>query len=47
MTYPGRVVLFTGPAASGKSTIAEAWAASRSTQTAFFDHDQPRFFEEL
>jgi len=39
----GRIVLFTGPAAAGKSTIAEAWAASRSTQTAFFDHDHARF----
>jgi chloramphenicol 3-O-phosphotransferase len=39
----GRVVLFTGPAAAGKSTIAEAWAASRTTPTAHFDHDQARF----
>jgi chloramphenicol 3-O-phosphotransferase len=43
MTNPGRVVLFTGPAAAGKSTVAEAWAASRSKPTAFFDHDQARF----
>ncbi|HET9224995.1 MAG TPA: hypothetical protein VFO07_20950, partial [Roseiflexaceae bacterium] len=39
----GQVVFFTGPAAAGKSTVAEAWAASRSAQTAFFDHDQARF----
>src|SRR5215213_1046963 len=43
MTYRGRIVLFTGPAAAGKSTVAEAWAASRSTPTAHFDHDQARF----
>jgi hypothetical protein len=39
----GQAVFFTGPAASGKSTIAEAWAASRSAPTACFDHDQARF----
>jgi chloramphenicol 3-O-phosphotransferase len=43
MTHPGRVVFFTGPAAAGKSTIAAAWAASRSTPTAHADHDQARF----
>ena len=43
MAHHGRVVLFTGPAASGKSTVAEAWAASRSVPTAHFDHDQARF----
>jgi hypothetical protein len=43
MANHGRIVLFTGPAAAGKSTIAEAWSASRSVQTAFFDHDQARF----
>jgi chloramphenicol 3-O-phosphotransferase len=43
MTHCGRIVLFTGPAAAGKSTVAEAWAASRSTPTAYFDHDQARF----
>jgi adenylylsulfate kinase-like enzyme len=31
MTSHGRVVLFTGPAAAGKSTVAEAWATSRAT----------------
>ena len=35
--------MFTGPAASGKSTVAEAWASSRATPTALFDHDQARF----
>jgi hypothetical protein len=43
MTDHSRVVLFTGPAAAGKSTVAEAWATSRATPTAFFDHDQARF----
>jgi hypothetical protein len=43
MTNHSRVVLFTGPAAAGKSTVAEAWATSRATPTAFFDHDQARF----
>src|SRR5215211_6859590 len=43
MTKRGRIVFFTGPAAAGKSTIAEAWASSRSAQTAFFDHDHARF----
>jgi chloramphenicol 3-O-phosphotransferase len=43
MTNAGRIVLFTGPAAAGKSTIAEAWSASRSTSTAHFDLDQARF----
>jgi chloramphenicol 3-O-phosphotransferase len=43
MTRRGRVVLFTGPAAAGKSTVAQAWAASRSAPTAHFDHDQARF----
>lgn len=43
MTPHGRVVLFTGPAAAGKSTIAAAWATSRVVPTAFFDHDQARF----
>jgi adenylylsulfate kinase-like enzyme len=38
-----QVVFFTGPAAAGKSTVAAAWAASRSTPTAHFDHDQARF----
>src|SRR5690348_13809136 len=39
----GQIVFFTGPAASGKTTIAEAWAASRATPTAFIDHDHTRF----
>jgi chloramphenicol 3-O-phosphotransferase len=39
----GQIVLFTGPGAAGKSTVAEAWARSRATPTAFFDHDQARF----
>ena len=43
MTHRGRIVLFTGPAAAGKTTVAEAWAASRSTPTARFDHDHARF----
>ncbi len=43
MTNRGRIVLFTGPTAAGKSTIAEAWASSHSAQTAFFDHDHARF----
>jgi hypothetical protein len=43
LTPPGRVVFFTGPAAAGKSTIAAAWAASRSAPTAHMDHDQARF----
>jgi len=43
MTQRGRIVLFTGPGAAGKSTIAEAWATSRSAPTAHFDHDQARF----
>jgi chloramphenicol 3-O-phosphotransferase len=43
MATPGRVVLFTGPSAAGKSTIAEAWASERSARTAYFDHDQARF----
>ncbi len=43
LTQRGRIVLFTGPGAVGKSTIAEAWAASRSAPTAHFDHDQARF----
>jgi chloramphenicol 3-O-phosphotransferase len=38
-----RIVMFTGPAAAGKSTVAEAWAASRTAPTAHFDHDQARF----
>jgi len=36
-------VLFTGPSAAGKTTIAEAWASGRSARTAYFDHDQARF----
>jgi adenylylsulfate kinase-like enzyme len=43
MTVQGRVVLFTGPSAAGKTTIAEAWARGRSARTAYFDHDQARF----
>jgi chloramphenicol 3-O-phosphotransferase len=43
MANRGRIVLFTGPAAAGKSTVAEAWASSRSVQTACFDHDHARF----
>jgi len=43
MSNSGRIVLFTGPAAAGKSTIAQAWSTSRSTPTAHFDHDQARF----
>jgi chloramphenicol 3-O-phosphotransferase len=43
MTKRGQIVLFTGPAAAGKSTVAEAWAASRSAPTAHFDHDHARF----
>ena len=43
VAHRGQVVFFTGPAAAGKSTVAEAWASSRSVQTAFFDHDQARF----
>ena len=43
MTDRGRIVLLTGPAAAGKSTVAQAWAASRSAPTAHFDHDQARF----
>jgi hypothetical protein len=42
-TQPGQIVLFTGPGAAGKSTVAEAWATSRATPTAFFDHDHARF----
>lgn len=42
MSQP-QVVFFTGPAAAGKSTVAAAWAASRSTPTAHFDQDQARF----
>jgi hypothetical protein len=36
-------VLFTGPTGAGKTTVAQAWASSRSTPTAFFDHDDARF----
>lgn len=43
MTSPGRIVMFTGPAAAGKTTVAEAWSASRAVPTAYFDHDQARF----
>ncbi len=43
VTQRGRVVLFTGPAAAGKTTAAAAWASSRSAPTAFFDHDHARF----
>lgn len=43
MTDSGQVVLFTGPAAAGKSTVAAAWAQFRSKPTAHFDHDQARF----
>jgi chloramphenicol 3-O-phosphotransferase len=43
MAHHGRIVFFTGPAAAGKSTIAQAWATSRATPTAHFDHDQARF----
>jgi adenylylsulfate kinase-like enzyme len=43
MAHRGQIVLFTGPAASGKTTVAEAWTSSRSTPTAHFDHDQARF----
>jgi chloramphenicol 3-O-phosphotransferase len=43
MTNHGRIVLFTGPAAAGKSTVAEAWSTSRAAPTAYFDHDQARF----
>lgn len=43
MSEQGQVVLFTGPSAAGKSTVAAAWAQSRSTPTAHFDHDQARF----
>jgi chloramphenicol 3-O-phosphotransferase len=43
MPHSGQVVFFTGPAAAGKSTVAAAWAASRSTPTAHVDHDQARF----
>jgi chloramphenicol 3-O-phosphotransferase len=43
MADRGQVVFFTGPAAAGKSTIAAAWADSRTAPTAFFDHDQARF----
>lgn len=38
-----RVVLFTGPSGAGKTTVAEAWAESRSTATGVFDHDHARF----
>lgn len=41
--HPGQIVLFTGPAAAGKSTIAEAWASGRAWPTAWFDHDDARF----
>ncbi len=43
MTRRGRVVFFTGPTGAGKSTVAAAWAASRSIPTAQVDHDQARF----
>ena len=43
ITRRGRIVFFTGPTAAGKSTVAAAWAASRSIPTAQFDHDQARF----
>src|SRR5438067_2494639 len=43
MTRRGQIVLFTGPTGAGKSTVAAAWAASRSIATAHFDHDQARF----
>lgn len=42
-TKRGQIVFFTGPAAAGKSTVAEAWATSRTKQTAHFDHDHARF----
>ena len=42
-TKRGQLVFFTGPAAAGKSTLAEAWASSRTKQTALFDHDHARF----
>src|SRR4030095_7678574 len=37
MTPRSQIVLFTGPAAAGKSTVAEAWATSRSAPTALRD----------
>ena len=43
ITRRGRIVFFTGPTGAGKSTVAAAWAASRSIPTAQFDHDQARF----
>ena len=44
MTLPrGCIVLFTGSTSAGKSTVAAAWAASRSFPTGHFDHDQARF----
>ena len=36
-------MLFVGPSASGKTTVAEAWAETRDRPTAFFDHDHARF----
>jgi len=42
-TKRGQIVFFTGPSAAGKSTVAEAWATSRTKQTAHFDHDHARF----
>ncbi len=42
-TKRGQIVFFTGPAAAGKSTVAEAWATSRTKPTALFDHDHARF----
>jgi adenylylsulfate kinase-like enzyme len=43
MIVQGEIVLFTGPAAAGKSTIAETWASGHTARTACFDHDQARF----
>ena len=39
----GRVVLFTGPTGAGKTTTAQAWASGRTSETAWFDHDEARF----
>ncbi len=41
--HQGQVVLFTGPAAAGKTTLAEAWAQHNPHPTACFDQDQARF----
>src|SRR5687768_6694199 len=42
-TGRGKVVLFTGPTGAGKTTCAQAWAASRQRHTGWFDHDDARF----